>query len=92
MPTYEYRCETCTHEFEIVCPMSAHMARTRCPSCGGDAYQFFSKIATHDDHPGWLNDNVRTQIQGENEKPIESRSEYRRYCDQKGIVVTDCKF
>ena len=92
MPTYEYRCETCTKEFEIVCPMSAHLARTRCPSCGGDAYQFFSKVVTHDDSPRWLNDNVRTQIQGDNEKPIEGRSEYKKYCERKGIVVTDCRF
>lgn len=89
MPTYEYRCETCAKEFEVVCPMSAHTTRTRCPRCGADAQQFFSKVVTHDDHPVWLNDNVRNQIQGDNEKPLETRSEYRRYCDAKGIVVTD---
>ena len=89
MPTYEYRCETCANEFEIVCPMSAHMTRVRCENCGGDAIQFFSKVTTHDDHPLWLNDNVRNQIQGEHEPRIETRSEYKRYCDAKGIIVTD---
>lgn len=91
MPTYEYRCETCTKEFEIVCPISAHLSRTRCPNCGGEAYQFFSRVATHDDHPVWLDNNVRDQLQGENEKPIETRSEYIRYCRDRGIVAESAK-
>ena len=88
MPTYEYRCETCAKEFEVVCPMSAHMSRVRCQSCGGNADQFFSKVVTHDDHPLWLNDNVRNQIQGDNEPPIETRKDYTQYCNERGIVVT----
>ena len=89
MPTYEYRCEICTKEFEVTCPISAHMTRVRCGKCGGDATQFFSAVVTHDDHPLWLNDSVRNQIQGDNEPRIETRSQYKEYCDRKGIIVTD---
>jgi len=92
MPAYEYLCDTCTNEFEIVCPISAHMTRARCPKCGADAQQTFSKVVTHDDHPTWLNDNVRNQIQGDDRRPIESRSDYVRHCRKHNIVVTDSRF
>ena len=39
MPTYDYLCDTCMNEFEITCPMSAHMTRVRCHKCGADAVQ-----------------------------------------------------
>jgi putative FmdB family regulatory protein len=89
MPTYEYLCDTCTNEFEIVCPMSAHMTRTRCPKCGAEAQQTFKKVVTFDDHPVWLNDNIRAQIQDDDRRPIETRSDYVRHCKERGIVVTD---
>jgi putative FmdB family regulatory protein len=34
MPTYEYRCEECGHEFERFQKMSDKAVRT-CPECGG---------------------------------------------------------
>ena len=33
MPTYEYRCEACRHEFEEFQPMTAQPIR-KCPACG----------------------------------------------------------
>lgn len=33
MPTYEYRCESCNHEFEIMQSIKDD-ALTKCPSCG----------------------------------------------------------
>ena len=34
MPTYEYRCEDCGHEFERVLLMSEHdRAKPQCPKC-----------------------------------------------------------
>jgi putative FmdB family regulatory protein len=89
MPTYDYLCDTCTNEFEITCPMGAHMTRTRCPKCGDEAQQTFKKVVTFDDHPTWLNDNVRAQIQGDDRRPIETRSDYVRHCREHNIVVTD---
>ena len=89
MPTYEYYCETCTNQFEIVCPMSVHVTRTRCPKCNAEAWQTFTRVSVHDDHPLWLNDEVRNQIQGDNEAPVETRSQYKRYMAEKGYVEVD---
>jgi putative FmdB family regulatory protein len=33
MPTYEYRCPSCKHEYELVQKMS-DLPRKRCPKCG----------------------------------------------------------
>ena len=33
MPTYEYRCAACEHEFELFQPMSEG-SRRKCPECG----------------------------------------------------------
>lgn len=33
MPTYEYQCKACDHEFELFQPMSASPKR-KCPKCG----------------------------------------------------------
>ena len=35
MPTYDYRCENCGHEFEILQNMSAERLKT-CPECSQD--------------------------------------------------------
>ncbi|MGP1675766.1 MAG: FmdB family zinc ribbon protein [Burkholderiales bacterium] len=34
MPTYEYRCNDCGHEFERVEHLSEHEAKHECPACG----------------------------------------------------------
>lgn len=34
MPTYEYRCRDCGHEFEQVERVSEHQAPHKCPKCG----------------------------------------------------------
>jgi len=34
MPTYEYRCKDCGHEFERVEHLNEHQANHPCPSCG----------------------------------------------------------
>lgn len=36
MPTYDYRCESCGHEFELFESISASKTKT-CPSCGNKA-------------------------------------------------------
>ncbi len=38
MPTYEYRCEGCNHEFSVVMSMSEHdRGGVVCPQCKGGA-------------------------------------------------------
>jgi len=34
MPIYEYRCQSCEHEFEILQAMGADAAELDCPGCG----------------------------------------------------------
>jgi len=36
MPTYEYRCKDCAHEFERVEHLSEHEGAHRCPKCGSE--------------------------------------------------------
>lgn len=88
MPTYEYRCETCTNLFEVTCPMSAHVTRCRCPKCGDEAQQTFTKVVTMDDHPVWIDRNLQNHIQGDDGPRIESRSQLEKYCREKNIVPT----
>jgi len=38
MPTYDYRCSACEHEFELFQSMSAPVKRT-CPQCGKKALE-----------------------------------------------------
>ena len=36
MPTYDYFCKDCGHQFELVEHMSEHAAAHKCPKCGSD--------------------------------------------------------
>lgn len=40
MPTYEYRCSACEHQFEIVQSIKDD-ALTACPECGGELRKVF---------------------------------------------------
>ena len=40
MPTYEYRCSACQHQFEIVQSIKDD-ALTTCPECGGELRKVF---------------------------------------------------
>ncbi|MGD8476328.1 MAG: zinc ribbon domain-containing protein [Burkholderiales bacterium] len=33
MPTYDYRCNKCGHEFERIEPLSEHQRKHTCPKC-----------------------------------------------------------
>jgi putative FmdB family regulatory protein len=43
MPTYDYRCRDCGHEFEAVQSFSDD-ALTECPQCGGSLRKVFGNI------------------------------------------------
>jgi putative FmdB family regulatory protein len=43
MPTYDYRCRDCGHEFEAVQSFSDD-ALTECPQCGGSLRKLFGNI------------------------------------------------
>jgi putative FmdB family regulatory protein len=43
MPVYEYRCRTCSHQFEIQQAFSDD-ALTDCPECSGDLRKVFAPV------------------------------------------------
>ncbi len=43
MPTYEYRCKSCDHEFEVV-QSFADDALTECPECQGPLKKVFGNV------------------------------------------------
>ncbi len=44
MPIYEYACQSCQHEFEMLVP--SHKTKVACPRCqGGDVEKLFSSFA-----------------------------------------------
>ncbi|OPY79776.1 MAG: Zinc ribbon domain protein [Syntrophorhabdus sp. PtaU1.Bin153] len=37
MPTYDYRCEACGHEFSVILSITEHESgKITCPQCKGD--------------------------------------------------------
>ena len=90
MPIYEYKCtnEFCHVLMEHICRVEDWKPELECPICGFEMRHQLPLVAVHDDHPRWLNDNVRSQIQGEGEPPLETRKDYTQYCKERGIVVT----
>jgi len=42
MPTYEYKCDKCGEEFELVRSMKEDVSSTECPSCSYKAEKVFS--------------------------------------------------
>ena len=43
MPTYEYRCKNCDHEFEVVQAFTDD-SLTECPECGGTLKKVFGNV------------------------------------------------
>lgn len=43
MPTYEYRCKSCNHQFDIVQAFTDD-ALTECPECGGALKKVFGNV------------------------------------------------
>lgn len=92
MPLYEYKCscKDCNAVIVIAKPVAEWTPTMQCPHCSDEMTNQIQLVAVHDDHPSWLDDNVRTQIQGDDKSaPIETRGEYEKYCKEHNIIVTD---
>jgi putative FmdB family regulatory protein len=37
MPTYEYECKKCGHEFRLIMALEEHEKKVRCPKCNSEA-------------------------------------------------------
>ena len=46
MALYEYRCDSCGHEFELSRPMSQAAEPAQCPQCGSQARKLVSGFAS----------------------------------------------
>ncbi len=56
MPMYEYRCQSCNHQFELRQKFSDAPA-TECPQCGGKVEKLISQTAFSLKGEGWFNAN-----------------------------------
>ena len=58
MPAYDFRCESCGHEFEVVAPMAQSDKPRVCPSCSSNMtkrrYTSPARAMTHST-PGFFN-------------------------------------
>jgi putative FmdB family regulatory protein len=94
MPLYDFKCQKCENQFELFMSINHPRTAVCCPECGGWAKRVI--VAGHGgiqrDEPTWLNDQVRGCLQDDDdiadgmEKPIETRTEYKRYLKEHGIV------
>lgn len=88
MPEYDFKCEDCGTIFTELHKIKEAPDEMRCGFCKGNAPRIISfQGGLKTDHPNWLDDSVRGALQGEEEKPIETRGEYNKYLRDNGIVA-----
>jgi len=90
MPLYEYQCQNCRNEFEKAVPLKEYKTIPLCPLCGcGECQKILRLGGIQDDHPVWLNQSVRNQLQDTDSPhiPIESRTQFNRHLKENGIIA-----
>ena len=66
MPTYQYACNACSHEFEVVQSFSDD-SLTTCPECGGEIRKIYSAVGVVFKGSGFYKtDSVKKQATTEN--------------------------
>jgi len=92
MPVYTYECGECGKIFDRSMSLKHLTHHVSCESCAGDARKIIVPgYGIQDDHPVWLDDSIRQQLQDTDDptiKPIETRAEYNRYLRDNGIIPT----
>lgn len=84
MPLFDYVCEDCGHEFEMVLPVSEYDAQQYCEQCGGTAKKIITKghggIFRANDSIPWVRSvsDVLTDRNG-NPANIETIQDLRQY-------------
>ena len=77
MPTYEYACTKCGHEFEVVQSFS-DAPITSCPQCQGDVKKVFSNVGVVFKGSGFYKTDSRkteTKSETKSETKKESKTE-----------------
>ncbi len=89
MPLYEYNCEHCKTKFEKVVPLKDWDSIQPCPECGWGTVKVITIGGIQDDHPVWLNQSVRDQLQDTDSPhiPIETRQQYDKHLKDNGITA-----
>ena len=68
MPIYEYKCERCDHQFEILQKISDKPAST-CPACNADSLRkLMSAAAFKLKGTGWYETDFKTKKPGKDDK------------------------
>ncbi|MCB0977937.1 MAG: FmdB family transcriptional regulator [Acidimicrobiales bacterium] len=73
MPTYEYRCKDCDHQFEIVQSFSDESLR-ECPECGGTLKKVFGNVGIAFKGGGFYKTDSRTGSSSGGAKASDSSS------------------
>ena len=85
MPRYDFECRTCGYCEEIICKVGELPSSLPCPTCHVGEMRQNIGCAILRDEPTWL-PSARETLQVEDEKPIESRHEYKKYLKTHNIV------
>ena len=91
MPIYEYKCPDCETVFEQTYTLKEYDKKPQpvCPECKGyRSTRHYAPLPIQCDSINdvkWLPSALKT-LQGPGEKPIQSRSEWKRYCKEKGVI------
>ena len=90
-PQYEYKCPDCDTVFDEIYKLKEYEKNPQplCPECKGYcAKRHFSPLPIHCDSINdvkWLPSACKV-LQKPGEKPITSRSEWKRYCEKTGSI------
>ena len=85
MPIYEYQCLDCGNIDELISIRYEDHKFQKCSECGGKSKKIISAGFTHTDTPSWINDELRSSIQGDDEKPIRNRKDLAAVVAKKKI-------
>ena len=78
MPSYDYRCEKCEFEVDLVLKMKDRMRKFYCGKCGGKMKQFIKRFTIDPWKPITLDHIADTPL------TFKKRSDLRRYCRERG--------
>ena len=74
MPTYQYACNACTHEFEAIQSFSDD-SLTKCPECTGEIRKIYSAVGVVFKGSGFYKtDSVKKKTTPESATPLPSPS------------------
>ena len=89
MPTYDYRCDVCGHEFEHFQPISACPLK-KCPACGSaNVKKLISRFARLRSEDAVIDDLADPSKMGDLDDPGELRSWMKRMSKEMGEDLGD---